>query len=311
MAGVAVLVNPHAAGNRAEEKRSDRLRRILGSDGEVIETAGLDALPDAMRAIRSQQRDIVAVCGGDGSYFHALSTLIREYDCANLPLFLPLRAGTMNTMIRSIGGRWRRPERMLAHVMTDYRRGHTHEVVERHVLAVAGEHYGFMFGAGPIVNFIRVYYAQKRHGRATAARLIIVLTFSTLLGTSFSRAVFQALEADVDCDGERVPFRRFNIMYASTLVDIGLGFRPTYLATRKPGFFHLLAGPITATELVRKLWRMHRGFPTQSEHLYDNLARRVVVEFLQPTQYMVDGEILGPTNALTIETGPRLRLIRG
>ena len=311
MAGVAVVVNPHAAGNRAEGKRAERLRKILGADGEVIETPGLDALPDAARAIRANGREIFAVCGGDGSYFHTLSALIHEYGSVPLPMFLPLRAGTMNTMIRSIGGRWSRPERMLAHVMTDYRRGHTHEVVERHVLAVAGRYYGFMFGAGPIVNFLRVYYAQKRHGPATAARLIALLVFSTLLRTSFSRGVFQSLEADVDCDGERVPFRRFNIMYASTLVDIGLGFRPTYLATRKLGFFHLLAGPITPTELVRKLWRMRRGFPTESEQLYDNLARRVVVEFPQPTQYMVDGEILGPTDRLIIDAGPRLGLIRG
>jgi diacylglycerol kinase family enzyme len=311
VSGIAVVVNPHAAGNRAEGKRVERFRKLVGADGEVIETAGLDVLPDAVRRIRSQGCDIVAVCGGDGSYFHMLSVLIREYGAAPLPLFLPLRAGTMNTIVRSIGGRWRRPERMLAHVMTDYRRGHTYEVVERQVMAVADAEYGFMFGAGPIVNFIRVYYAQKRRGPATAARLIALLACSALLRTSFSRGVFQSLEADVDCDGERVPFRHFNIMYASTLVDIGLGFRPTYLATRKAGFFHLLAGPIRPVELVRKLWRMYRGFPTESHQLYDNLARRVVVEFPVPTEYMIDGEILGPTRTLTIAAGPRLRLIRG
>ncbi|HVN87888.1 MAG TPA: diacylglycerol kinase family protein [Candidatus Binatia bacterium] len=311
MPGIAVVVNPFAKGNRAKGERIERLRKILGADGEVIETASLDSLPEVMRAIRSDAREIVAVCGGDGSYFHALSALVHEYGSSPLPAFLPLRAGTMNTMIRSIGGRWRRPERMLAHVMTDYRHGRTHEVVQRDLLRVDGQYYGFMFGAGPIVNFLRVYYTQTGKGPATAARLIVLLTASVLLRTSFARGVFQALEADVDCDGERVPFRRFNIMYASTLVDIGLGFRPTYLATRKAGYFHLLAGPISPTELVRKLWRMRRGFPTESAQLYDNLARRVMVEFPQPTQYMVDGEILGPTRTLTVEAGPRLRLIRG
>jgi diacylglycerol kinase family enzyme len=309
--GIAVVVNPHAAGNRAEGKRTERLRKIVGDDGCVLETLSVAALPEAVHEIRTKGCDIVTVCGGDGSYFHTLSALIREYDGAPLPLFLPLRAGTMNTMIRSIGGKWRRPERMLAHVIADYRHGHTHEVVERHLLCVDGQYYGFMFGAGPIINFLRIYYSGPRRGPRRAAWLIAQLSLSTLLGTSLSRGVFQATEADIDCDGERLPFRRFNIVYASTLVDIGLGFKPTYLATRKRGFFHLIAGPIAPPEIVRKLWRMRRGFPLESEQLYDNLAQRVVVEFPLPSQYMVDGEILGPVRQVTIETGPRLGMIRG
>jgi diacylglycerol kinase family enzyme len=310
VAGVGVVVNPHAAGNRAAGARADRLRKIVGRDGVVLETPDLASLPDAARELHHRACDIVAVCGGDGSYCHTLTALIREYGAAPLPLFLPLRAGTMNTMSRSIGGRGRRPERALAHVMADYRHGHTHEVTERHVLEVDGQ-FGFMFGAGPIVNFIRAYYAGTWRGRAKAAWLIAQLSGSALLRTSFVRGVFQAVEADIDCDGERVPFRRFNIVYASTLADIGLGFRPTYLATRKRGFFHLLAGPITPMELLRKLWRIRRGFPTESAQLYDNLAQRVVVEFPAPTQYMVDGEILGPTRQLRMATGPRLGMIRG
>jgi len=41
------------------------------------------------------------------------------------------------------------------------------------------------------------------------------------------------------------------------------------------------------------------------------VARRVEVEFPVSTQYMVGGEILEPARQLTVETGPRLDLIRG
>ncbi|MBI4517258.1 MAG: hypothetical protein HY699_15740 [Deltaproteobacteria bacterium] len=311
MAGVGVVVNPHAAGNRAAGKRAERFRKIVGDDGWVLVTPEVAALAETAAELRARGIDILAVCGGDGSYLRTLSAVIREYGKAPLPLFLPLRAGTMNTMIRSLGGRWRRPERMLAHVMADYRHGRTHELTERHVLQVAGEHFGFMFGAGPIVNFLRAYYAGTRRGPAKAAWLIFQLSLSALLGTSFVRGVFQPVAADVDCDGERVPFRRFNIIYASTLADIGLGFKPTYLATRKRGFFHLLAGPFEPLEILRRLWRIRRGFPTESAQLYDNLAERVVIEFAGPTYYMIDGDILGPVAELTIASGPRLRMIRG
>jgi diacylglycerol kinase family enzyme len=311
VAGVAVVVNPHAAGNRAEDKRVERLRKIVGNDGIVIETPTVAALSEVAHELKTRGIDIVTVCGGDGSYFHTLSALIRAYGEQPLPLFLPLRAGTMNTMMRSIGARWRRPERMLAHVMTDYRHGRTHEVTERHLLRINGQHYAFMFGAGPIVNFVRLYYASERRGPRRAAWLILLVSLSVLLRSSLSRGIFQSTEADIVCDDERVPFRRFNIIYASTLVDIGLGFKPTYLATRKRGFFHLIAGPFEPMEILRKLWRMRRGFPTDSAQVYDNIARRVVIEFAAPSHYLVDGEILGPVTQVTIETGPRLGLIRG
>jgi len=97
------------------------------------------------------------------------------------------------------------------------------------------------------------------------------------------------VEADVNCDGERVPHRRFNVIYASSITDIGLGFRATYLATRKRGFFHLLAGRLQAGQLVRRLRRLHRGWPLDIPELYDNLAQRVTVEFPRPTHYMIDG----------------------
>jgi diacylglycerol kinase family enzyme len=308
--GIGVVVNPHAAGNRAAGT-TERLRAIVGGDGCVLETPDLASLDAAIRALRERAVDIFAVCGGDGSYFRTFSSVIRAYGEQPLPLLLPLRAGTMNTAMRSIGGSRRRAEAMLAHVVSSRRQGRGLEVFEHEVMAVDDRYYGFMFGSGPIVNFLRLYYAGSRRGPARAAWLILRLALSALLRTSLLRSVFQPVEAEIVCDGERVPFGNFHILYASTLVGIGLGFRPTYLATRKRGHFHLLAGPLPPGELLRKLWRIRLGFPLESPRLYDNLARRIVVEFPSPTQYMIDGDILGPTSRLVVEAGPRLQFIRG
>ncbi|TFH29217.1 MAG: hypothetical protein E4H00_07345 [Myxococcales bacterium] len=118
-------------------------------------------------------------------------------------------------------------------------------------------------------------------------------------------------EVDVECDGERVPFRAFTMLLASTVAHIGLGVKPFYLSDRKRGYFHLLAGPAKATELLGRLWRFFRGFPAGLDTLYDTMAREVIVEFAEPTAYTINGELLDPVRELRLRQGPRVSFILG
>lgn len=310
MAGIGVVVNPFAGQNRGAEGRTARLAAIVGDAGWVRETASLGEMAAVGREFRDRDIEILAVCGGDGSFFRTLSAIVRAYGEVPLPAFLPLRAGSMNTIARGVGCRRGRPERVLAHVVEASRQGRPFEYTERHLLAVDGEHFGFMVGAGAVVRFLKAYYGAPGRGRWAAAGMVTRVVTSGLLGTSLARGLLQPTEADIDCDGERVPFRRFNFVYGGSVSDIGLGLHPAYLATRKRGFFHLLAGTIAVRDFLLALPRLRRGLPMELPELYDNLAQRVRVEFSEPTHYMVDGDIVGTASRLTMETGPRLRIIR-
>ncbi|MGH7896179.1 MAG: diacylglycerol/lipid kinase family protein, partial [Candidatus Binatia bacterium] len=204
MPGIGVVVNPHAGGNGRRPDRARRFEEIVGNAGTVRVTPDLASIEQVAREFAGACVDIVAVCGGDGSHFRTLSALRRAYGTATLPLFLPLRAGTMNYIARSIACMRGRPEHVLAHVVHDYRHGRTHDVVERHLLVVNDEHAGFVVGCGVIVNYLRLYYSQPRAGPLTATRLLVRLVTSALAGTSLVRGVFRRVEADVDCDDERV-----------------------------------------------------------------------------------------------------------
>jgi hypothetical protein len=89
-----------------------------------------------------------------------------------------------------------------------------------------------------------------------------VLELQAVAGTHLSRAVFQTIEADIEYDGEALPFRLFPFFFAATIERIALGFQPTYLGNRKRGFFHVIGGPVPARHLVRRVVRVYRGFPT-------------------------------------------------
>ncbi len=311
MAGIGVIINPHASGNRRHPGRVERFRRIVGNDGVVHATKDLTELDAALAALHERGIDILAVCGGDGSFYHVVSRALSLWGEASLPLLLPLRGGTINNLARTIGARRKRAESMLAHVVKDYRQGKTHEVTRRDLIRINGDQYGYIVGTGLIVNFLRLYYSGRRPGPVRAFMLLVVLGLSHFFRTSLIKGVVKEFEADVVCDGERVPFREFTLLLASTVAHIGLGVKPFYLSARKLGFFHVLGGPATPGRLLVRLWRFFRGFPPRLDSLYDNMARRMRIEFAEPQPYTINGDILDPVSVLELEGGPRVSFICG
>lgn len=306
---LAVIVNPHAGQNRRERERVPRLREIVGDRGEVFEPASLEELSELSARLAHDPPGVLAVCGGDGSFFRTLSCLIAARPGSALPLFLPLPAGSMNTVARSVGLPGASPEKVLSRVVGALRQGRPLPTTERHLIRVGPDQYGFMVGAGVIVNFLQVYYARPGRGPIAAARLFGRGLLSGIFRTRLTRGLLQGFDADVTCDDDRVPHRRYNVLYASTIEDIGLGFRATYLAHRKRGFFHLLAGTVSPLQVAVRLARLRHGCPLGIPSLYDNLAREVRVEFARPTPYMIDGDVLEPVNCLELATGPRLSVV--
>jgi len=311
MGGIGVVLNPHASGNRRRPGRVDRFQTIVGNDGEVVATRDLADLDATLARLHERKVDILAVCGGDGSFYHVVSRVVRIWGAGAIPLLLPLRGGTINNLSRTIRARRRRPESMLAHVVKDYRQGRTHEVTQRDLIAINGSDYGYIVGAGLIVNFLRLYYSGRKPGPVRAFGLLALLGLSNIFGTSLITGVVKPFEADVECDGERVPFRAFTMVLASSVAHIGLGVKPFYLSARKRGYFHLLAGPATATQLLGRLARFFRGFPANLEQLHDTMAREVTVEFAEPTAYTINGELLDPVRVLKLGVGPRVSFISG
>lgn len=311
MAGIGVIVNPHARGNREHAQRMKRFSDLVGTDGEVVATGDIAKLEQALLRFHDCDIDILAVCGGDGSMYRTLTRALALWGEAEMPLLLPLRGGTINNLSRSIGARRRKAESMLSHVVRDYRSGHTHEVVLRELLKVNEHDYGYLVGAGLVVNFLRQYYSTKNPGPLSAFGLLARLFFSNLVGTSLITGVVASFEADVECDGERVPLRSFNMLLASTISHVGLGIKPFYMSSRKRGHFHLLAGCCTAGAMLGKLWRFFRGFPSGLEQMYDNMGARVVVRFASPQAFTINGDILDPVEELRLEGGPKLRFISG
>lgn len=310
MPGIGVIVNPHAGGNRADETIAARLQAAVSETGFVLCPRTLQELEESVRQCREEAVDILAVCGGDGSYFRTLSALICTYGESSLPAVLPLRGGSMNTIARSLGVRRGRPENVLAQVSAEYRVQRPLRTTRCQVLRVGTDQYGFMVGCGVIVNFLQLYYSGQERGPLAAAAWLCRAILSGIVGGALAQRLLRGFQAHIRCDGEPVPHRLCNVLYASTIREIGLGFVATYLASRKLGYFHFLAGSVRAWQVIARLHRLRQGCPLQIPTLYDNLARRVFVEFECPTHYMIDGDVLGPVSSLEIQAGPVLSIVQ-
>lgn len=310
MSGIGVVINPSAGGNRRTGDRLARLSRVVGSAGWVRETRSLEHLPEVAEECRQSEVDVLAVCGGDGTYTRTLSALHEVYAGHPLPTFLPLRAGTMNTVARAVGAPTWQPERMLAQIVAEYRQGQRLESMEHQLLRINGKFLGFMVGAGVVVGFLEEYYRSGRTGPVGAAALLGRLIASALTGGALVSKVFQWVDGSIICDEVAVTAERFSVLYASSIEDIGLGFRPTYRARERRGHFHLFAGPLDARELVSNLGKIRRGLPTASPKVHDVTTARLQVRFDRPTPYMIDGEIMPAATELVVEAGPLLRVAR-
>ncbi|MEI8358410.1 MAG: diacylglycerol kinase family protein, partial [Deltaproteobacteria bacterium] len=155
MAGIAVILNPHAGGNLEEAARGERLRRIIGEQGAVFETEDLDRLREAIARALEGRPEILAICGGDGSYFRAFSAIESLLGDRPWPEILPLPAGTINNLTHAVQSMAGSPEKLLARVAFDHARGIAHAKAECDLFRIGETDVGYIFGAGMIVNFLR------------------------------------------------------------------------------------------------------------------------------------------------------------
>jgi diacylglycerol kinase family enzyme len=310
MSGIGVIVNPRASGNRGRPATADHLVAVVGGDGEVVQTENLEALDGTLHRFHERGYEVLAVSGGDGSLCHAISRAVGVWGENDLPLFVALRGGTINNVSRTIGGPTR-PEAFLGKVMSAYRARRPFVTMDRPLLRVNGEIYGSIVGAGLITHFLEEYYEGSNPRPASAAGLLVRCGISWLAGGEFIRRIVPTLKARAECDSEALPYDAYTLVIASSVRHIGLGVQPFYLSGRKTGYFHVLAGPASPGQLLRKLPRFRRGFPAGLDTLYDNIARRFRIEFAEPQSFTVDGELFPAVRVLTIEAGPAVRFIRG
>ena len=178
---------------------------------------------------------------------------------------------------------------------------------------------GRQVGSGLSANFIQAYDEGEEHGPIKASKLILKGVSSALFGTNYADKLVEPVRAKIWISGRELPSAQYTLILASSLREVGLGFKPTYFAGKKDGFFHFIGGNLSAClcdarrqafSIVKNLPNMWVGKPMKGRELYDEVCREVWVKPESEFQLMVDGDVLRLAEDVKITTGPMLRFLR-
>lgn len=302
---LAVILNPNALGVRRAPGLGDRLRRVAGG-AEIVATRTPGELAAAARRFADDGVELVATCGGDGTNLSTLTELVRAYGRQRLPAFAILRGGTVNTIAANLGIRGR-PEELLGRIVAAARNGGVPSVGQD-LIEVNGQ-YGFLFASLMGARFLEAYYGGLHPGVASAALLTARTMVSSLVQGRTARWLFSPAEVALTVDGEELPPEAYRLLVASTVPDVGMGFRVPWRAGREPGRFHLVASGLSTTSMALQLGRVFGGRPLHGTPHLDRLAARVDIRFGAPQSYTLDGDLFRASE-VSLATGPRLQIAR-
>jgi len=334
---IGVVSNPHSKKNRRDPRRVERLRRIVGDAGEIMETRELGELRPTLRRLLSDGATLLVSDGGDGALHWMHNELLAmkaagELGDEALPSVLPTNGGTIDFVARKAGIRGG-AESILGALMQMRARGRRPPIVHLESLRIDGsrrttqgesrsfERVGFAMAAGGVgQRFFDKYYASAEPGAGTILSIVAKASSSQLLRSlgiaapsslrDYSRQIFEPTRARVRIDGLELVSRRHGALHAGAFdVQLGGVFRVFPLA-RTPGRMHFQAGEISPWQIIRNLPRLAAGEPIEAPRMHEAAGEEMRIEaegeeLLCP---VVDGEILRDVERLRVRRGPAVRI---
>ncbi len=310
MPGIGLITNPRSRQNRRDPTRISRLAYMIGSHGTAEATKSLDDLYRACEEFKKERIEILGISGGDGTLHHTLTAMIKTYGDEPMPLIAILRGGTMNTVATSFRIRGSSAN-LLFELVDKHRRGLVGEfdIFERELLAI-GERYGFIFGNGLIYNFLETYYASGHPSPPTAAKLVAETVASAVINGTLAQQICRRVRAQILADGDEWARRDYLTVAASTVEEIGFGFRPFYRMGERTACFPVLGIHTSAMGFISQMPRLRAGWPMRRDLTIDALVKELTFNVEEPMGYTIDGDIYIAEKSLTLRLGPRLKFIR-
>lgn len=303
-----MIFNPNAQKGKLKKKCFRELTQLMKGVGELIVTERIEDLDRVITGLREKEVDVLGLCGGDGTFSLTLSKYFSLVGTESLPRMLFLRGGTMNAILSHFNCRTA-PKKTLRMLVEKKEQGDPWETVRVDMIRV-NDHYGFTTGIMMPANLVAAYHEGGEVGLNKAIRVTARLIASAMVEGEFSQEMFSAKSVNLWIDGKEAPQDAFNVILASTINYVGLGFRPFHQAGKKPGYFHFLATDERPSRLVGKIGNLLRSEPLLGVNILDELAQSVRVKSPEPLNVLVDGEFF-EAGTVEIAVGPQIEIILG
>lgn len=274
----ALVVNPFAWTNLRSPERRRVLARAFAPLGDVVETEDPAALPALFARWKAEGRDMIGVCGGDGTVNAAVNALVAVWGGEPLPRLLLLHGGTYGLVTRTFGAD---PVRLVAALAAG-----APACLRRVDVLTVGDRLAFTFGVGLFAALPAEFVRRGARGPAAVRSLGLSATASALFGGALARRILRGWPGEARLDGRARPAEAG--LYVAS-VDAPLHLPAVDAVERPAGWLRVLrvaGGP--AGGGFARLARCAVGL---GGAVTGEAARCVEVRPEGPVAFMVDGEV--------------------
>ena len=276
-------------------------------------------IADALTELSTQDIDVLAINGGDGTVAHVLTALLNGSDFTTLPILALMPGGTSNIAVGDVG--LRGSLRRTAADLCSYAAGRLRvEIVTRPALSIdwperAEPLHGLVFGAGVIVEGIDFWHekVKARGMRGPGSSFIAML--GTVYGVLRGDARFlRPVPIDIAYDQQGSSTRTEALMLVvSSLERLFFGVRP-YWGDGDSGL-HITVIRSHPEHFLRRLPAVLRGrkHPGLIEAAGYHSRRAGHLSISMSGRFTLDGDIYTVTNdeqPLQLRAGTLLRFLR-
>jgi hypothetical protein len=168
-----------------------------------------------------------------------------------------------------------------------------------------------MFGAGLVASFFDEYYAAPEQGYAGAAKIVAQVFAQSFIGGGLAARVLDPVAATLSVDGREADAKRWSLVLASVIKNVGLHMLVTPRAGDTLGAFHLVASPLGPRALGPQMPLVLAGKRLRGDgHIDVPAARDLVVRFGAGGSYVIDGDVVHAAE-VRVRPGPVIRVVCG
>lgn len=307
MEKIPIIINPYSKYNRRMKGNTAAKYRSIGGDFvRIAVVRNFNELDSAAREIKKNRPPYLAISGGDGTIHQVLSRFIKIYRREPLPPIVILKGGTMNNISATIklkGDGYQ----ILARLVRRLENNRPVKTYPRHTMKI-GNRYCFIFATGSPIKILKAVYESDRKDIPSVIRVIIRVLNDGVLRPG-SSGFFSRLRARVYMDGEELGCKDMLGIIAGTVEDIGMGFRFLYRQKKTPGTFRVIATGVEPFVLVRNILSLRKGRALAHPLHHDAEVKTLRIVSESPFDYTMDGDIYSADEALSVETGPEVKLV--
>jgi diacylglycerol kinase family enzyme len=314
-ANAVLIVNECARGTI---KRPEILRSVIEilSGCKVFSTRSVEALSEVTQFCLERDSKVVALYGGDGTLSCALTKFFQAYEETKreLPVFAPLLAGTMNTVVKELGLRGDVLTLAKALKQALEAKGTLH-FLPFEPLALKEEEgdlvrLGFLAGIGLPSSFLGHYYTLGAKGPIDGLKVVLQLIGSILIRGDFAKNLLAPLPVKVMVDQGTLGLGPVSAALFGKVKGVGLKAKPLYFAPTPKGLLAYVATDRTPSELLAKLGPIFRGLRLEGQGIAEGMAASIKIasDRLCDLEVMVDGDTLKAKLPLFVSPGPSVRL---